>query len=43
MDSNKCININHFEFHSTPLLDKVMSRNQSHIGMHQHHLMFKGH
>ena len=25
------------------LLDKVMSRNQWHIGVHQHHLMFKGH
>ena len=27
----------------SPLLDKVMSRNQWHIGVHQHHLMFKGH
>ena len=26
-----------------PLLDKVMSRSQRHIGMHQGHLMFKGH
>ena len=25
------------------LLDKVMSHNQWHIGVHQHHLMFKGH
>ena len=25
------------------LLDKVMSRNQWHIGVHQRHLMFKGH
>ena len=25
------------------LLDKVMSCNQWHIGVHQHHLMFKGH
>ena len=24
------------------LLDKVMSRNQWHIGIHQHHIMFKG-
>ena len=27
----------------TSLLDKVMSRNQWHIGVHQHHLLFKGH
>ena len=26
-----------------PLLDKVMSRNQTHVGVHQGHLMFKGH
>ena len=25
------------------LLDKMMSQNQWHIGVHQHHLMFKGH
>ena len=27
----------------TSLLEQVMSRNQWHIGVHQHHLMFKGH
>ena len=30
------------EYKTQPLLDKVMSLNQSHMRVHQHHLMFKG-
>ena len=32
-----------FKIYHHSLLDKVMSRNQWHIGVHQRHLMFKGH
>ena len=32
-----------WEPHPTPLLDKVMSRNQWYTAVHQCHLMFKGH
>ena len=40
-----CIHSRHrlsFPENASSLLDKVMSRNQCHIGVRQYHLMFKG-
>ena len=39
---SKYQNVNYLSINQS-LLDKVMSRNQWHIGVHQRHLMFKGH